>query len=242
MRQPCTANKPSALKNSNGHNSISDMDNFTLIANSGIQLYTFRITINTQDRFKAWFHEWYDKTSGEYKLESVQEVSSEDGCQYYKKSELLNGGYLANSGVEIDPSELKQDGIHPLKIDDDLCPGVSGEIFSLTFSDRENKLCYFENQWLPMPYFFKRTERRFKFGPLNWSRAKLIPVGENKGLRTYDVLLAFDTHTTYGEDENNENPVFPDLFRTDIDFALCDNESFLLDYCSTGKRWSFIDE
>lgn len=218
------------------------MDNFTLIANSGIQLYTFRITINTQDRFKAWFHEWYDKTSGEYKLESVQEVSSEDGCQYYKKSELLNGGYLANSGVEIDPSELKQDGIHPLKIDDDLCPGVSGEIFSLTFSDRENKLCYFENQWLPMPYFFKRTERRFKFGPLNWSRAKLIPVGENKGLRTYDVLLAFDTHTTYGEDENNENPVFPDLFRTDIDFALCDNESFLLDYCSTGKQWSFIDE
>ncbi len=215
---------------------------YTLIANSGIQLFTFRLKINIQDRFKQWFHEWYDTKCGEWKLELVHEVCTEDCTVYYKKADLLNNGYLANSNSELDIDELKHDGILPLKIDDEICDGIKGEIYSLTFADRENKICSFENQWLPAPYFFKRTERKFKFGPLNWSRFKLIPVKEEKGQKVYDVLLAFDTHTTYEDEANNENPVFPDKFRTDIDFALCNNELFLLDYCSAGKKWSYIDE
>lgn len=215
---------------------------YTLIANSGIQLFTFRLRINTQDRSKQWFHEWYDTESGEWKLELVHEVHTEDRTLYYKKADLIKNGYLSNSDIELDVDELKHDGITPLKIDDELCSGVKGEIYSLTFADRENKLSSFVNEWLPAPYFFKRTERKFKFGPLNWARFKLIPVKEEKGQKIYDVLLAFDTHTTYENEANNENPVFPDKFRQDIDLALCDNELYLLDYCSSGQKWSFIDE
>lgn len=215
---------------------------YSLIANSGIQMHTFRLKINTQDRFKQWFHEWYDTDSGEWKLELVQEVCTDDCTVYYKKAELFNKGYLANPDIELDADELKHDGITPIKKGDELCQGVKGEIYSLTFADRENKLSSFENVWLPAPYFFKRTERKFKFGPLNWSRFKLIPVKEDKGQKIYDVLLAFDTHTTYENELNDENPVFPDKFRKDIDFALCSNELFLLDYCSTGQKWSYIDE
>jgi hypothetical protein len=61
-------------------------------------------------------------------------------------------------------------------------------------------------------------------------------------VKEYDVLLAFDTRSTYEEEVNNENPNFPDKFRTDIDLALCDNELFILDYCSTGEAWSYVDE
>lgn len=215
---------------------------YSLIANSGIQLFTFRLKINTQDRFKQWFHEWYDTASGEWKLELVHEVCTDDCTVYYKKADLLKNGYLSNPDVKLDIDELKHDGITPLKIDDELYPGVKGEIFSLTFADRENKLSSFENEWLPAPYFFKRTERRFKFGPLNWSRFKLIPIKEEKGQKVYDVILAFDTHTTYEDEANDENPVFPDKFRKDIDLALCSNELFLLDYCSSGQKWSYIDE
>ncbi|MDE5869771.1 MAG: virulence factor SrfB, partial [Muribaculaceae bacterium] len=140
---------------------------YSLIANSGIQLFTFRLKINTQDRFKEWFHEWYDKESGEWKLELVSEIVTEDCTLYYKKAELIKNGYLAGSDSDIDIDELQHEGIFPLKIDDEMRPGVTGEIYSLTFADRDNKLADYENRWLPIPYFFKRTAKKFKFGPLN---------------------------------------------------------------------------
>ena len=96
----------------------------------------------------------------------------------------------------------------------------------------------FENVWLPIPYFFKRTEKKFKFGPLNWSRFKLIPQKDNIGSKDYDVLLAFDTRVKYNDDEYNECPVFPDKFRTDMDFDLCNNEFLLMDFCTSGENWS----
>lgn len=213
---------------------------FTLIANSGIQLTTFPLKLNLQDRFKQWFHEWYDTESGEWKLELVQEVNTEECTAYFKKAELLKNGYLSND-VEIDINDLRHDGIYPIKVDDELCNGVKGEIFSLTFSDKENYLSSFENVWLPAPYFFKRTEKKFKYGPLNWSRFKLIPVKGDKGTRVYNVLLAFDTHTSYEADAANESPEFPDKFGKSMNFGLCSNELFLLDYCSTGQEWSYVD-
>lgn len=213
-----------------------------LIANSGIQIITFPLSLNTQDKFKMWYHEWYDTENGEWRLEPVYELRTEDDCYYYKKQELFNGGYLSDPTIEIDVNELKSDGILPLRIEDENCPGVKGDIFSMTFSDIDNKLTRFENVWLPIPYFFKRTEKRFRFGPLNWSRFKLIPKNEEKGIKSYHVVLAFDTRARYENDDYEECPVFPDQFRADMDFALCSNEFYLMDYCTSGKKWSYIDD
>ena len=221
---------------------IAMAEDIKLIANSGIQIYTFPISINTQEKFKSWYHEWYDTENGEWILDSVYELRTEDECIYYEKKKLYNGGYLADPTLALDPSELKSDGITPLRIDDANCPGVKGDIFSMTFSDKDNKLSFFENVWLPLPYFFKRTEKKFRFGPLNWARFKMIPVEDTKGIKTYHVVLAFDTRARYENDEYDECPVFPDKFRTDMDFDLCSNEFFLMDYCTSGKKWSYIDE
>lgn len=215
----------------------------TLIANSGIQIFTIPLSINTQEKFKMWYHEWYDTTNGEWVLEPVYELRTEDECVYYNKQKLYTGGYLADPTIEIDVNELKNDGITPLRIDDENCPGVRGDIFNITFTDRDCKLSAFENVWLPLPYFFKRTPKRFKFGPLNWARLKLIPKSESKGVKHYDAIVAFDTRAKYEvTDEYDECPVFPDKYRNDMDFALCSNEFYLMDYCTSGKKWSYIDE
>lgn len=215
---------------------------YTLIANSGIQLFTFPLKINSQERYKLWFHEWYDTENGEWRLEPVHELQTEDYPIYYNKTELYHKGYLSSLIEELDTNDLKSDGIQPLRIEDEMCKGITGEIFNISFNDKNCKLSSFENIWLPAPYFFKKTERIFDFGPVNWSRFKLIPKTDSRGVKHYEVLLAFDTRTKYINDEYKECPVFPHQYATDMNFELCSDEFLLMDFCSPGKNWSYIDE
>lgn len=189
-----------------------------------------------------WFREWYDTSNGQWRLDLAHEVTTDDNVLFYDKHELFDGGYLNDPTIEYDPIELRNDGINPLKIDDEMCNGVRGELYKLTFSDKHNALKNFENKWIPIPYFFKRTEKRFKFSPMNWSRVKFVPRSEGKTELEYDVILAFDTRAGYSSDEYNEFPVFPDQYCSEMNFALCDNEFFLMDYCSPKENWSYIDE
>lgn len=70
----------------------------------------------------------------------------------------------------------------------------------------------------------------------------MIPNGEEKGIKKYNIILAFDTKAKYENDDYDECPVFPDKFRDDMDFELCSNEFYLMDFCSSGKNWSYIDD
>ncbi len=207
---------------------------------------TFRLRLDMQDKFKMWFHEWEDKANDKCCLGLVREIRANDSAYYYDERDLFEGGYLTDSSTEFDVNELKGDGILPLQIDDSLCPGVSGKIYKLTFSDKHNKLADFENKWLPLPYFFKRTEKRYKFGPLNWSRFKLIPQQSSDCNKEYDVIVAFDTRAAYVDNGYNEYPVFPDKYGTEMKFDLCADEFLLMDFCSTGDKkdnnWNYIDK
>ena len=218
------------------------MENLTLIANSGIQMLTFRLKLNTQDKFKMWFREWYDTSNGQWRLELAHEVNTEDSVLFYDKHELFDGGYLNDPSIEYDPVELRNEGINPLRIDDEMCENVRGELYKMTFADKHNAFRSLENKWLPIPYFFKRTEKRFKFSPMNWSRVKFVPRATSTTEVEYDVILAFDTRAGYESDKYNEFPVFPDQYCSEMSFALCDNEFFLMDYCSSQENWSYINE
>ncbi|KAA6345155.1 hypothetical protein EZS27_007269 [termite gut metagenome] len=214
-----------------------------LIANSGIQMLTFSIKIDRKCAFKMLFHEWFDPQEGLLKLEIAENIPTEDENIYVKKYDLFKEGYLVNLDAKLDWDKIIQDGIKPLRKGDEMCQGVRGDIFKMSFTDSYNKLSFFENKWLPIPYFPKRTERRFMFGPFNWSRFKLIPQSEKNGITLYDILLAFDTRTYYFEkDEYNETPVFLDNFEKELKFSVCKNEFLLMDYCSTGKDWSYIND
>ena len=216
----------------------------TLIANSGIHLITVPLELDVQEKFKMWFHEWYDTSEGEWKLELAEQVNFEEGTVYYKKQVLREKGYLTSKNIAEDYlySDLKEDGVFPIADEEGMLEDAKGEIFKLTFSDKNNLLERFENVWLPAPYFMKRSEKKFFYGPFNWARFKLVPENATDGSKKYTVLLAFDTRSRYQSDEYNEYPVFPDAFEKALPFELCTNEAFLMDYCSPAGECSYIDK
>lgn len=215
----------------------------SLIANSGIQIFTFSFSINLQEKAKLWFHEREDEDNKKWLLDLVYELREDDSVYYYSKKELHDEGFLSDSTFEFSASDLREEGITPLRIDDLNMDGVEGDIFPMSFQDRNCKLSAFENVWLPIPYFWKKTERRFDFAPMNWARMKLVPTFGPEGMKTYNVVLAFDTRAEYESgDEYKECPVFRDNFMDSMEFALCGDELQLMDYCTAGKNWSYVDE
>ena len=90
----------------------------SIIANSGIQLFTFPLEIDLRKNFKRWFHEWYDKEEGVHKLDLVECVNTEEGDTfYYNKKDLINKGYLTafETCQTVNPTEVREDGlVHPL--------------------------------------------------------------------------------------------------------------------------------
>ena len=96
----------------------------TFIANSGIQMATLKLSLDTQDKFKMWFHEWYDTSNGQWKLDLVHEAITDDTQVFYNKHRLFDEGYLSDSTVELAPSELRLAGIPPRMGDEALCEGV----------------------------------------------------------------------------------------------------------------------
>lgn len=217
--------------------------NFNLIANSGIQLLTVPLEINMQERFTLWFHEWPAASEEEWILDLVYELTDDNGTTFYKKKELYDSGFLAESMGEFTENDLREKNIFPLRRDDEMMPGVRGEIYKITFSDtRNNTLEKFENVWLPLPYFHKRTEKRFNFGPLNWARFKMVPTDSTESIKRYNVLIAIDTRTTYESDVHNEHPVFPDQFQREMSFMVCSDEYKTMDFCQPKQEYSYIDD
>lgn len=215
---------------------------YSLIANTGIHMTTFPLEINLKDKFSLWFHEWFDTTEGEWILDLAQEVTTETNRYFYKKKDLFVNGYLkeATGNGDIDVSALNDEGIHPIQTDDE--EPIKGEIFKMNFSDKNNNLSAFENKWLPIPYFFKRSATKFKFGALNWSRFKLVPLSEStETIKKYQVILAFDTRTTDSSDKYSECPMFPDQFMEEMGFEVCSQEFQLMDYCSPSQNWEYIN-
>ena len=231
-----------AVVNSMNRSPLFMMKDYSLIANSGIQLLTIPLEINLQDKFTMWFHEWPNETGEEYVLDLVYEFAGENNTTFYKKKDLYDKGFFAEGQNGFTENDLREKDIVPLRRDDTMLPGVAGEIYKINFSDtRNNTLAAFENVWLPLPYFHKRSEKRFNFGPLNWARFKMIPRASSEGRKLYDVLIAFDTRTGYETDGFNERPTFPDQFKREMSFMVCSDEYKTMDMCRPGEVYSYID-
>lgn len=221
---------------------------YSIIANSGIQLFTFPLEIDLKQNFKRWFHEWYDKEEGIHKLDLVECVHTDDGDTfYYNKKELIDKGYLTafETRHQVNPDEVREDGlVHPLAANAEGDDYLLDEIFSMSFDDSQNKLSFYENKWIPLPYFRRRVPAlQFDFGAFNWARVKFVPKDEKDGKRYYHVLLALDTRTNYQASTLQETPVFPDNFQNELTFQLCSDEMLLMDYCSEGtEECSYVNE
>lgn len=218
---------------------------YSLIANSGVQLLTLRIEIDTADRFKEWFHEWHNEDDSEM-LSLVYEKTNDNGEKYfYDKVELLKGGYLADPENEPGVDYLSVHNINPIMVGEDFMRGFFGEIYSISFEKeiqlgkqrKKKPLEIFENAWLPLPYFAADGK---KFEPLNWARMLMVPIKTEGTVKTYDIVLAFDTRTASRREKYSECPVFDSP--KELNFSLCVNDGNLMDYCLPGKPWSYIDK
>jgi hypothetical protein len=227
-----------------------------LIANTGIQFFTVPLEINLNDNFKMYFHEWLDVEDEQLKLE-VAHFFSEDEIWVSKKDifNLLGLG-LTNGKV----GRIENGVFRPYKWDE-----IKDDFFSegnqtLTPMETEDggTDCFpmtlnrcrwekFENRWLPFPFFSLGDNGRSEFAPTNWCRCKLVPDTSNGNTKKYNLLLVFDTRTKYEEEgfeeeDLMETPVFASNFDRQKDFALCNDEFSLVDFCSKSRKCEWVDE
>ena len=211
-----------------------------LIANSGIQLFTVPIEFDTNDNFKMYFHEWYDVSNQQLKLELAHHFSDQD--IWVKKWDLTLLGYATykddfnvTESWETIIRDFESDGKKPIPIPTG-DPKDSG-----CFHESLNRLNWdkLENTWFPMPFFQLRNSKS-EFGPINWCRFKLIPVNTNGKIRKYNLLLAFDTKSDFQDGALYERPVFSNFERSK-DFALCNDDYKLISYCSSDNNCDWVD-
>ncbi len=218
------------------------MSEIKLIANSGIQTFTFPLSIDIKDRYLMSFRESYNDNDGQFNLELLHQVKGDDYLAYFRKKELFDNGFLSASIEKIDLQQVHQAGIKSLFIDDEACPDVAGELFTMNFRSRLNKLDKLEGQWLPLPYFNKKGLNNFRFSGLNWARMKMVFQREDENIRHYNVVLSFDTRCKYEVPDELECPNFLDAFQQDLQMELCSNDFLLMDYCQKGEEWSYIED
>ena len=228
-----------------------------LIANSGIQFSTVPLKIDLNDNFKMYFYEWFDMQTDQLKLEIAHNFTEDE--IWVRKRDIFNllGLGLTNGRV----GRMEEDVFKPYKWDeikDDffsdgketIIPMESEEGGTDSFAMTVNRCSWekFENRWLPFPFFSLGSNGKTKFAPTNWCRCKLVPDPINANIKKYNLLLAFDTRTKYeGEDFEEEDlmetPVFASEYERSKDFALCNNEFSLVDFCSqTPFNCEWVDE
>jgi len=227
-----------------------------LIANTGIQYYTVPLEINLDSSFKMYFHEWLDEEDSKLKLEIAHNFSEDD--VWVKKRDLAELGYLTNSKVgRFEEEDRKFKTYKWEDIRDDFFSKSRQTITPMQISNGvtncfpiKPNLCQwekFENRWLPFPFFTLGSNEKSEFAPTNWCRAKLIPDAANNNFKKYNLLMAFDTRTKYEEESFEdedlmETPVFTSSDENSKDFALCNNEFLLVDFCSKSRNCEWVDE
>lgn len=225
-----------------------------LIANSGIQYFTFPMEIDINSNFKMSFHESFDMENEKLSLEIAHYFSDEE--VWVKKHDLFILGYLLDGKVgRLDNDKFityKWEDVKSDFLDNDfkqIYPMESEEGGSDTFSISLNRCRFekFENKWIPFPFFRISANGRSDFGPTNWCRLKLVPINTDGNVKKYQILLAFDTRTLYEseefeDDDLMEAPVFSSIFEKSLDFSVCNNEFAIVDFCSKLKNCEWVDD
>lgn len=207
---------------------------YSLIANSGIQLLTKRVKIDFNAGFKSRFFESFDDELFQWKLEFAYTLNNET---VVLTSQLREKGYLDNDNnlttseaVVLANPEVKQ---FSMSDNDD----ASGIFYSKLASNNKFLEKYF-NHWLPIPFIELDEAGDYKNGPYNWTKIMIVPRKMEGGTLSADLIFAFDTRASYyTESLYNECPVFRSEGETEKHFGLCGNERQLIDYCAWNKNW-----
>ena len=84
---------------------------------------------------------------------------------------------------------------------------LTPDVDCFSINDIETPLEYFENKWIPIPFFEKNNSGSSIFYSTNWVRLKLVPIEKNGAIAKYNAVIVFDTKVVH-EETNIETPRF----------------------------------
>lgn len=211
----------------------------SLIANSGIQLQTVPLHIDLEDNDKnLLFHEWFDSDmeNPHFNLELATYLKQEK--KTIKRSELESSNFVDAKSGDLKVTEREILAVPNLTVLHNGEVKNCNELFYMYGNSQHCKILNMINQWLMVPYFELDSMGELKSGPYNWCRCKIIPTEISESFLDGTLLLAFDTHATYGNAEaHSECPVFDSDSEKDKEFSFCNHPAMTLDFCSGENTW-----
>ena len=219
----------------------------SLIANSGLQIYRTEMPAIEEESAKMYFWETFDADELKHKVELARYFQNED--KYVSRQDLENSSVAGINSETRKPwtwDEISQKGLSIRVFSENEIIKCSWRDFSKT---RQNEGSTFLdrllNVWLPIPYFEYNNLMRFKIGPYNWARMKIIPDSSNN--KKWNVVIAFDTKTGYTSSPSYDNayeetPFFASDFENQKTFGFCADESKLFQFCSPDGKSEWVDK
>jgi len=201
------------------------MSEISVIANSGIQFYSFKSKISKDSvrQVKFVFLEDVDLNKKRFWLEELIFIPELD--RYSLKSDLKKRNLLDDKG------KFK---------------GLGDTIGLRTFSEDQPQvyeasnlnqtLKIFANKWLPIPYFKNNSINNDLFGPTDWVR--MYYSFNNDG--QIEVVLAVDS--TVSTNENFTDSPFLNDNPNENKFQLCGNENLLMAFFDSITNCQWVEE
>ena len=163
----------------------------SLIANSGIQFYSFKVNLNLNSDAMKISADFFEKE--EIDTEGNKEYTFVIPYYHEKKQMFIElTDEIIRLATDTATGQIEEDKIPPQLIT------KIPEHKIVTVRARE-ALQMFENTWLPFPFFRRNYDlKSFQQGPETWSMIwySQIPGTDQNSQYTHNVVLAFDTKTT----------------------------------------------
>ena len=201
------------------------MAEISVIANSGIQFYTFKSRISREVvRHKKFVYlEDVDLNRRRFWLEELIHLPELD--RYATKAELKKHNLLDANGKLKALADCR--GVRSFSED-------QPQVYEA--SNLNQTLKTFAKKWIPLPYFKHNSINEDLFGPTDWVRIYFdySEDGLIEGVIAIDTTVCADdmfTHTPFLNDNPNENK-----------FQLCSNENLLLAFFDSMTNCQWVED
>lgn len=201
------------------------MRRVSLIANSGIQYYKFKVNLDKQfgKNNKIYFQEPLDLSNFKYWIDFLHKESIDGDEIFYRKHELIEKGFLTDSHKIVLGSDLSS------------CTEINEAVYTV---DNVSKCVkHFKNKWLPLPFFKNNNINEDLFGPTDWIRLFISGSETDEEL---ELILAIDTQTT--NDVNNKNSPFLNQNPDENIFKLCQNDVLVSSFFDENNNCGWIED
>ncbi|MFM9947416.1 MAG: virulence factor SrfB [Saprospiraceae bacterium] len=200
----------------------------SLVANSGIQFLNFSLEIDPNADLVKSIRFWENVDMERQKIILEYAHFLVESEIWVSKRQLAEEGFLLEDGKLVEDINLT------------LLTPLDEENECYAINNIEASLEYFENQWIPLPFFERKSSGYFDFGPTNWARMKLVPVVNQKRTKEYTVVLIFDT--MLAQNPNDKESPFISKDKDYTEFSLCGDLDILLNYCDARYDCEWVDD